>query len=81
MICWGNNDFGQLGLAGGATCEGADTESTCALAPGAPASVADATAVFAGGDSTCAKTAGGTVYCWGNVVKSNGNLPPTPVAL
>jgi alpha-tubulin suppressor-like RCC1 family protein len=79
VACWGDNDFGQLGVDTG----GADKTSPV-LVPG----VAKAVAIAAGGYHACALTATGAVVCWGwNSKGQIGNgmaaapaLAPTAVA-
>jgi len=52
--CWGANDHGQVG-------DGSTTDATEAV----PVDLPDVVQVAAGGDHTCARQRGGTVYCWG----------------
>lgn len=63
VACWGLNQSGQIGnvLAGWQ-----------ALRPVVVASITDATAIAAGSNSTCASSASGTIWCWGN--NSSGQL-------
>ena len=79
--CWGRNDDGQLGNG----TSGSGTNRNTPTAVTMPAGVAF-TAVSAGGFHTCALTAAGTGYCWGD--NSAGQLgdgttisrnTPTPV--
>jgi alpha-tubulin suppressor-like RCC1 family protein len=56
MYCWGNNLSGQLGTGGGGA-QNVPTRVTSTFD--------DFERVFAGGDSTCAFRAGGSLYCWG----------------
>jgi alpha-tubulin suppressor-like RCC1 family protein len=75
--CWGSNGAGDLG----------DGTTTNALSPVTAAGLpTDVTQVSAGDDHTCALTAEGAVFCWGNNV--HGQLGdgtevsrPTAVAL
>ncbi len=76
VMCWGHNDYGQLG-------NGAN------LAVNLPAPVtglADATSISVGYDHTCAVRAGGSAVCWGRNnggQLGTGNLSDaaTPVAV
>lgn len=63
VLCWGSNEFGQLGNG-----ETASTTSPVQVT-GIGASVAS---VAAGSESTCALTRLGTVWCWGD--NSKGQL-------
>ncbi len=58
--CWGDDEFGQLG-------DGKTTEPfEGSLTPVAVSGITNATAVSAGGASTCALLSGGGVDCWGD---------------
>jgi alpha-tubulin suppressor-like RCC1 family protein len=67
--CWGADDAGQLGTAATlSTCNNGEISHTypCSTTP-VPVTGAPAFAVIsAGGTHTCALTADGTAYCWGN---------------
>ena len=66
--CWGDNSSGQLGGR-------SPTDSTLPLTVPVPVAVAGltgATSVSAGDDTTCAKRADGSVWCWG--VNTYGQL-------
>lgn len=52
--CWGSNNAGQLGFAGGASATPADV-----------ATITDATDVAAGGGHTCAVLGDQSLRCWG----------------
>ncbi len=56
VVCWGNNESGQLG----------DGSLTNRNAPTPAFGLSDAIAVDAGGDHTCALRKTGQVVCWGN---------------
>lgn len=55
LLCWGNNEQGQLGHG----------DTTAQLDP-QQASVSDAIAIASGGSHACAVVASGKVFCWGN---------------
>ena len=59
VLCWGANDFGQLG--NGATATPANPVSVVGL----PAT-ASVVSVAAGSKYTCALTSSGSVWCWGD---------------
>lgn len=56
VLCWGRNDFGQLG--NGQTRDAARLVKAAGLA--------DATQITVGHDFSCALRRGGTAVCWGN---------------
>ena len=68
ISCWGNNGSGQLGNRQSRD-DGADSHSSV---PVEVAGIADATAIAAGQDHSCAVHRSGTVSCWGN--NYNGQL-------
>jgi alpha-tubulin suppressor-like RCC1 family protein len=63
VLCWGLNDFGQLGTA--------DPAAQCGTVPCSrtpvvvDADVSNFTFISAGGAHTCAATEDGLAYCWG----------------
>lgn len=61
-LCWGANDRGQLGDGRG----GADTPAANREAPGAVEGGHTFARVSAGGAHTCALTAEGAAWCWGD---------------
>jgi alpha-tubulin suppressor-like RCC1 family protein len=76
VMCWGNNERGELG-------DGTRNNSST---PVEAQGLTDAISVSAGVDHTCAVRSNGTVVCWGNDETRPGpgtggdNLTPTPVA-
>jgi alpha-tubulin suppressor-like RCC1 family protein len=63
--CWGYNFAAELGVgtsSGPHFCSGGQW---CSTTPVAVLGIANATAITAGGDHTCALLAGGSVDCWG----------------
>ena len=92
VLCWGDNDSGQLGSNEGEdTCSPFDrninNRTPCSLAPTPVTSLASGvTAIAAGYSHTCALTDTGGILCWGD--NDNGQLgdgttddrsAPTPV--
>ena len=63
VLCWGSNEFGQLG--NGETASSTSPVQVTGLG-------ASLISVAAGSESTCALTGLGTVWCWGD--NSNGQL-------
>ncbi len=64
--CWGYNSYGQLGdgiSTGPQTCYWQLVR--CAKTPIAVSAIANATAVTAGGEHTCALVVAGSISCWG----------------
>lgn len=57
VLCWGENQSGQLGRGAGQTSN--------SPTPGLVAGLGPATGIEAGGNNTCAIVAGGLVSCWG----------------
>src|SRR5690606_6342773 len=78
-MCWGANEVGQLGTG--------TTHS--APSPTPVANLSDASAISAGYEHVCARTARGSVVCWGNgtrgqlgdgVRRTGGTSSNVPVA-
>jgi alpha-tubulin suppressor-like RCC1 family protein len=59
--CWGLNRFGQVGKQSTDTC----AAEPCSDSAVDTAGITNAVAIAAGGEQTCALTAGGGVKCWG----------------
>jgi alpha-tubulin suppressor-like RCC1 family protein len=65
--CWGENDFGQLGVGtvtGPQTCP--PTAFPCSTVPVAVIGLPSAKAIAAGGNEACAVTSAGAAKCWGD---------------
>lgn len=72
--CWGRNDRGQLGVAGG--------DRTLPTVVAASSGVDNVVALAAGANHTCALRADGTVRCWGDDAfgqLGNGSPPTEPI--
>lgn len=59
VLCWGNNDFGQLGTGT------SDAELTPVPVGGDMGDITDGTALAVGGRHACALRASGVAVCWG----------------
>ena len=76
-LCWGRNNFGQLG----------NSSTSSSDTPVQVSTGAKFTSISAGGDHTCGITTGGTALCWGsNIVGqlgigSSGDASTVPVAV
>jgi alpha-tubulin suppressor-like RCC1 family protein len=58
VLCWGSNDYGQLGVSGG---------SSSVAVTALPAGSSNLTAaISAGGSHTCALMLDGSMSCWGD---------------
>lgn len=68
--CWGSNEFGQLG-----TGAGLDASASAPLEVRAPAGVSF-TSLSVGSRHTCALSADGQAYCWGD--RNSGGLGADP---
>jgi len=62
VLCWGNNQYGQLGD----TANGGSTPPPDSDRPVAIAVDIDAAEIAASGFHSCARTAAGEAYCWGD---------------
>lgn len=87
--CWGNNEAGQLGVAleTDAPCTREDRPVPCETRPVAVSGGLTFRKITAGGQHTCALTAAGRVYCWGDNLRGQVGEPsvratsmPTPIA-
>jgi Regulator of chromosome condensation (RCC1) repeat len=76
VVCWGRNDFSQLGRP---TLGNDDAQATTSIVDG----VNDAVGVASGDSYNCALRATGEVACWGSLftsdLSSTQNLPPAQV--
>jgi hypothetical protein len=67
-FCWGDNSAGQLGIG---------KDKKVSVVPVAVASDLQFTSVVAAGQTTCATTQGGEVYCWGANAAGQFGGPPS----
>jgi alpha-tubulin suppressor-like RCC1 family protein len=84
VLCWGSNQWGQIGSeenTGGVTANPAPNQVLASVA---------FTSLYAGDSHTCALTAGGDAYCWGRnnfgqlgtaLNHLTGNATPMPQAV
>ena len=68
VVCWGDNDNGQLGdgVATHETCTVSTGMFDCSHVPVAVSGVTDAVEVSVGDDAVCARRSSGALTCWGN---------------
>lgn len=67
VVCWGDNNQGQIGNGETDTDPVTDPEAVCATGTGGTCvKLDDIILVSAGGDHTCALDNGGAVLCWGD---------------
>ena len=65
--CWGSNEFGQAGVAQGATtCARTDRNIPCEPTPRAVGGGLKFQRIAAGGTHTCGIAQSGRVHCWGD---------------
>ncbi len=81
VLCWGNNDFDQLGLG---ELDGGQPAFSATPVP--VAGITDARAIELGEKHSCAYTAANEIWCWGSNSKgqlgdngASGAMSPTPV--
>ncbi|MEZ4409890.1 MAG: hypothetical protein R3A52_25960 [Polyangiales bacterium] len=69
VYCWGANDRGQLGVETSPhACGSSAASEPCARAPVLVPFLSEVVEVVAGDAHTCARGAGGQVWCWGTNV-------------
>lgn len=67
VYCWGSNDRGQLGVESSPhQCGSGSSAAPCARAPVLVPFLSEVVEVVVGDAHTCARSAGGQVYCWGS---------------
>ncbi|HRG98143.1 MAG TPA: hypothetical protein PLR99_17955 [Polyangiaceae bacterium] len=76
VVCWGTNDFAELGLSGTVASPGL----AVSVAPGVSSLPAKVAQVGAGEHFSCARTDGGEVYCWGAMTHADHASSPARVA-
>ncbi len=78
--CWGNNDRGQLGDGSPPTADNFTAETSGFDPATVAVGVSDAVQTDAAGDTTCAATSSGAVFCWGaNTFLQTGSSSATDV--
>ncbi len=67
VVCWGQNEFGQLGdgVASHATCTDGTRSFDCALTPVTVSGLSDAQEIAASHWNACARRSTGQIVCWG----------------
>jgi alpha-tubulin suppressor-like RCC1 family protein len=86
VMCWGANNYGQLGAKSKDTCLA--QAIPCSLTPLTVTGLTSVVEIDAGGSHTCARKMDGSVWCWGwNAMGQLGDgtttdhLMPAPVKL
>lgn len=79
--CWGRNNWGQTGidpLAAGKSITTPLLNTNCVPAPARVPGITDAVEVSTSSNSTCVRTVGGKILCWGgNPAGTLGHAPGT----
>ena len=81
VLCWGANDFGQLGVVPTATptvCTSPNGSVPCRATPTAVPGITDAVSVAVGFHHACAVSSDGRVRCWGR--NDQGQLGHDPTS-
>lgn len=73
-LCWGMNDFGQLGFSALDSCESGGVTRPCARSPGVVNTTVGFESMAAGTIHTCALDDRGRAYCWGATALGFGEL-------
>jgi hypothetical protein len=79
VMCWGSNDQGQIGLG---AVDAVEAGTLTDHSPTSVVGVTNATAIVAGGSSSCALVQTGDLFCWGNNVEGEfGDAPHTAIGV
>jgi hypothetical protein len=81
VLCWGLNDFMQLGYDTEDSCYYMKTLMPCSHTPAEPRGLGEVAELAVGFEHACARKARGGVLCWGRIVARSDTPPCAPTSV